>query len=241
MKKILIGLLLLIICSLQATAQTDYYYYYGGQKMPLTLNEDKVVVNVPKDCAIISERIRATVQVLATMNGQTKGLSFDILTISRSEYEKLSSKDFWMEDVKSVILTSYYFTEEGVEVFTSPFVHVKLKKAEDTDFLTPYVDKNKLRNLGSFSQYLPLWYVLVLTPESEKSPLQCANELQESGFFEYAEPDLVSLTIPDGIHAQGITTTTPEESSRIFDLQGRRLTGKPTKGVYIEDGRKKTK
>ena len=39
---------------------------------------------------------------------------------------------------------------------------------------------------------MPLWYFLHVTPESEKSPLQIANELHESGDFETSEPDLIS-------------------------------------------------
>ena len=39
---------------------------------------------------------------------------------------------------------------------------------------------------------MPLWYILHVTPESEKSPLQIANELHESGDFETSEPDLMS-------------------------------------------------
>ena len=45
----ILTLLLLIICSLHATAQTDYFYYYGSQKIPLYLNEDKVVVSYAKE------------------------------------------------------------------------------------------------------------------------------------------------------------------------------------------------
>lgn len=236
MKKILIGMLLLIICSLQATAQTDYYYYYGGQKMPLNLNENKVVVSIPKEREEISERVLLNAQVFDTIRDK----ELDIYVISRSDFESLISMDFWKEDSKSVIITSCYYTEKGVEVYESPHLDVRLKKEEDTDLLTSYAELYKLRIIRNLS-FMPLWYILSVTPDSEKSPTVCAAELQESGFFEYAVPDLVSPTIPDGIHAQGITTTTPEESSRIFDLQGRRLNGKPTKGVYIEDGRKKTK
>jgi hypothetical protein len=81
-------------------------------------------------------------------------------------------------------------------------------------------------------------YVLILTPETEKNSLDIANEMYVSGDFKSAEPTLSSPTIPDEIQVRHITSKTMKESSGIYDLQGRRLNGKPTKGVYIESGRK---
>ena len=164
------------------------YYYYNGKKIPLTLNEDRVVVSIPKDCDGISKRIRANVPVLSTIKDEV----FDCYIISRSDFEYLTTKDFWEEDAKSVVLTSSYYTEENKEVFETPYLNVELKKEEDAYLLDSYTEKYRLRNLGSFSQYLPKWYVLYVTPESDKSPLQCANELYESGDFAASVPDLTS-------------------------------------------------
>lgn len=168
--------------------EREYYYYYKGKKIPLTLNEDKVVVNIPKEHDGISKRIRANLPVLNTITDQV----FDSFIIPRSDFERLASQDFWKEDAKSVVLTSSYYTEDKTEVFETPYLNVKLKKEEDAGLLDAYAEKYGLRNLGSFSQSLPLWYVLYVTPQSEKSPLQCANELYESGEFASAVPDLSS-------------------------------------------------
>lgn len=37
----------------------------------------------------------------------------------------------------------------------------------------------------------------------------------------------------------GITVAPTEDTSKIYDLQGRRLTDKPASGVYIENGKKR--
>ena len=76
------------------------YYYYKGTKIPLTLNESKVCVNIPKECKGTSERVQANAKVLTTINDET----FDIFVISRSDFEKLTSLDSWEEDSKSMIL-----------------------------------------------------------------------------------------------------------------------------------------
>ena len=187
-KKFYLMLLLVISCSMHVMAQTDFYYY-NGKKIPLALNENKVVVSIPKDSVKTIESIRANVQVLFDI----KDVYFDVIVISRSDFNKLTSLDSWEENSKSVIITSCYFTEGNDAVCSSPYLNVKLKKKEDMALLNSYAERYRLRNFGSFSQNLPLWIILSLTPESEKSPLQCANELYESGYFEHSVPDLCSI------------------------------------------------
>ena len=49
----------------------------------------------------------------------------------------------------------------------------------------------------------------------------------------YSELDLTTTSMPNSC------ILTPDDSqSHLYDLQGRRLTGKPTKGLYIQNGRK---
>lgn len=230
----IMSLLVLVICSLYATAQTEFFYYYGGKKMPLYLNKNKVVLSVSKTCDAISERIRANVNVLATFRDS----ELNLFVISRSDYEKLTTMDSWEEDVKSVILTSCFYINEKkkAEVYESPYLNVKLKKEDDIDLLNSYVERYKLRFGGTC--LVPLWYTLLVTPDSGKGSLQCANELYKSGDFASATPDLAGSAYPDETQVQGITTTKKEKSSEIFDLQGRPVKDTSKRGVYVKDGRK---
>jgi hypothetical protein len=38
---------------------------------------------------------------------------------------------------------------------------------------------------------------------------------------------------------QGIKSNTPNSGGAIFDLQGRRLSATPAKGIYIQNGKKR--
>lgn len=182
-------ILFVISCSIHVLAQTDFYYY-KGKKMPLTLNENKVVISIPKTKAETSERIRAKVKILKNFNDET----LEMFVIHRSDYEKLTSLDFWKEDATSVVLTSSYYTEKHVEVYASPYLNIKLKKEEDVNLLVSFAEIYKLRIIKN-SPLMPLWYTLTVTPDSEKSPLQCANELFETGEFAASAPDLCSEII----------------------------------------------
>ena len=224
---------LFLSASVSEVKAQDYFYYYKGKKIPLTLNENRVIISVSKDCGETIERIRTNVQVLSTIKDET----LDIIIISRSNYEKLASQDFWEEDAKSVILTSSYFTEDNAEVFETPYLDIELKKKEDIDLLNSYVEKYKLRIAGK--SYSMPWYILAITPKSEKSSLQCANEIYESGDFAAAVADLASVDLTT---VRSITTT--QQPSPTYDLQGRKLSnskwsnGQIRKGIYIKDGRK---
>ena len=121
--------------------------------------------------------------------------SFDSNIILRSEYEKLTSLDFWAEDSKSVVLTSSYYTENGDEVFATPYLTVRLKKEEDIDLLTSYAERYKLSIVKNMPT-MPLWYILHVTPETEKSPMKCANELYESGDFAESIADFAFEVFP---------------------------------------------
>ena len=235
----ILTLLLLIICSLHATAQTEDFYYYSSGKIPLTLNENKIAINIPKENEAITERICKNVQILFKTEHEIRGVTyFDVIALTRSEYERLTSMDFWEEDAKSVILTNFFFTENNAEVMLNPILSVQLKKSEDTGLLATYVERYKIRNLGKIWQYLPLVYTMIVTPESVKSSLDIANEMHESGDFAWATPDFSEWTGPDETQVRGITNATLEKTSRLFDLLGRPVKDAPTHGIYVKDGRK---
>ena len=234
-RKYLLVLLLSITCPIRVAAQTDFYYY-KGEKIPLFLNEDKVVISNYKTDDDISQRILANVQALYT----TQDKVFDYVVVSRLDFNKLTSLDFWEEDAKSVMVSPCYFTEDNYELYLDPYISVKLKKEQDVDLLNAYAEENRLVNRGIVIPSMPLWYGLYVTPESGKNALECANELWESGDFASAQPDFFSggSLIPEGNTIQGITTATRETFPEIYDLQGRPVTTPPARGIYIKDGKK---
>lgn len=184
MRRIIIFLYLLVpMCLL---AQTDHYYY-KGKKIPLFVNENKVCVSIPKNHEKTSKKILANVKVLERINDE----SLDIFVVLRSELKKLISLDSWKEDAKSVILTHSYLTTDKIEVFSTPYLNVRLKKEQDIDLLTSYAEKYRLKVLKQNS-LMPLWHILAITPECDKSSLECANIIWESGKFAASIPDFCS-------------------------------------------------
>ena len=106
-------MLLSILCSISSMAQTDSYYYYRGTKIPLTLNEDKICVSIAKEHDMVSERIRANVQVLRTIENN----AIELFVISRSDFENLTSQEFWVEDAKSVHPVPHKIFDRNTDLF----------------------------------------------------------------------------------------------------------------------------
>ena len=184
--KIILVLLMAFAKSICAIGQTDYYYY-KGKKIPLFVNEDKVCISIPKVCEKASEIVLANVKDMERIMDET----FDLFVIPRPKYEELISLDTWKEAAKSALLTSSYRTAEKEEVFSTPYLNVRLKKEQDKDLLASYAEKYGLKIVKQ-DPFLPLWYILAVTLNCNKSAVECACELWESGMFAASVPDLAS-------------------------------------------------
>lgn len=234
-RKYLFSFLMLISCSIHTIAQS-HFYYYSGEKIPLTANENKVVVNIPYENEGTIERIRANTQILETIADE----NFYTIIISRSDFKMLTLQDFWEEDAKSVILTSSYLTENKDEIYSTPYLTVRLKTEKDIDLLTSYTEIYKIRIIRS-SPLMPLWYILSLTLESEKNTVDIANGLYETGKFASSEPDF-AYTFHNPTSVRSITGT--NVGNIVYDLQGRKVNSKfkdsqlKKKEIYIQNRKK---
>lgn len=207
-------LLFVISCPIHAMTQTDFYYY-NGKKMPLTLNENKVVISIPKDSVKTSERIRANVKAL----NKIKDEDFDIYVVHRSELERLASLDFWKKDSKNVLITPSYYTAYRTEVFASPYLNIRLKEEQDIGLLTSFAEQYGLKIIKQ-DPLMPLWYIIAITQDCGKNSLECANELWESGEFAASVPDLCSNDFTCSNELTGSNSSTRSNDPNFYDQWG---------------------
>lgn len=184
-KKYYLIILFVISCSIQTIAQTGYYY--KGKKIPLFMNDDKICVSIPKEDDNTCEIFLANVKVLEKIYDE----KYNIFVILRAEYENLSSSDSWRDNTKSVITTSVYNTINGTDVYSSPYINIRLKKEEDIDLLTSYTEQYGLEIVKQ-NPLMPLWFTLAMIQDNDKKAIDYANELWESGKFAASVPDLCS-------------------------------------------------
>lgn len=182
----LVIIIILCICSIHTIAQTDFYYY-KGEKIPLKENENKVCLSIPKDKDNLFEIIQANVKVQDKLNDDI----FDVLIIDCQDVEKLSSMDCWEKFSNNVLLTPCYNTANDQELYSTPYLNVRLKKESDLPLLESYAKRYGLKIVRQ-DPLMPLWYILSITDYHEINTLECANIIYESGVFAESIPDLSS-------------------------------------------------
>ena len=186
MKRILLIILTLLFCSIGIIAQTSYYYY-KGTKIPLVVNTDKVCINIPKNITRYCNALITNAKVL----DKIVDTDYEISIIQQSDIKILSSILKLKEKYSSVLVSQCFITQEGMEVYSTPYINIRLKQEEDINKLVSFADKYSLKILKQ-DTFLPLWYILSITPETGNTAVEIANRIWESGVFEASVPDLCS-------------------------------------------------
>ena len=189
-KKQFFIILLLISVHVRAFAQSPFFYYYKGSPIPLSLNENKVCVSFPNDKGIACNDILSNINVLDTIRDDF----FNISIIQQSDVDKLTASANRKKEFNSMLISPTFFTEEGNEVFLTPYLSVRLKREEDYNILLSYVEKYNLRIVKKNS-FLPLWYLLSISHATSMNTLDVANAIWESNLFAASVPDLSSVDL----------------------------------------------
>lgn len=189
-KKNFLMILLFILCPIGMNAQSNYYY--KGKKIPLIDNHNKVCVSVAKDRNDISDEILKNVKVIDRIADS----DYNISIIQQSDKRRLlaSSSLFLNDETKQILFSPCYKTLDGTEVFSTPYINVRLKKEQDINLLSAYAERYGLRIVKNDS-LMPLWYILSISSDTGKNTIEIANILWESGLFAASVPDLCSNDI----------------------------------------------
>ena len=171
-KYFLVIIIILCICSIHTIAQTDFYYY-KGEKIPLKENENKVCLSIPKDKDTLFEIIQANVKVQDKLNDDI----FDVLIIDCQYVEMLSSMDCWEKFSNNVLLTPCYNTANDQELYSTPYLNVRLKKESDLPLLESYAKRYGLKIVRQ-DPLMPLWYILSITDYHEINTLEGSRSVR---------------------------------------------------------------
>lgn len=85
----------------------------------------------------------------------------------------------------------YINSKTGKEIGISHLFYVKLKSKDDENILIKMAEKYNVEIIG-YNEYMPLWYTLSCTNESQGNALKMANLFYESGFFQTSEPNFMN-------------------------------------------------
>ncbi len=224
--------LLLFFC-LTATGQSQppYYYYYKDAQTPLELNPEYVY--------LVAHPIISSKEQLALYLGQQVEITkFGESNVGRTLHTKAGTatqaSEYWAE-VKldkrlpyseqlnqlrqnaSVELAAPYFKNKTTDkIGLSNYFYVKLKNENDLALLKETAQSAQVQLVGQ-NKFMPLWYTLKCTGNSEYNALQAANFFYETGRFAAAEPDLMVDDLLNAASTNG-GTANPATTNAWFDL-----------------------
>ncbi|WP_052102402.1 S8 family peptidase [Porphyromonas gingivicanis] len=186
-RKIVLSLLLsfFVVCGLFGQ---DLFYYHGNKKVSLDLVADKATVITPKG-AILPQ---TSPLLVFRLKGEERPLYN--LFVYQSEDSHSDSQVSLLKSLQSkfsqpgVLVMPCYKDTSGLELLSTTDINVKLKKASDISSLKRYAQEHALEIVQQ-DPFMPLWYVVAITPASGGNVLEVANRMYETGLFASVAPD----------------------------------------------------
>lgn len=185
----------------------DYYYYSGGKKHSIMLNTDYVFVTSEEQLSLQPLRLLRSYKVSDSKGDNASTISTRTGVVDKHwveiELQERISEDQYMENLqqlrqmnRDIVVSPYFKTASSKKIGLSNYFYVKLKELKDSVALKEMAIETKAKVVGADS-YMPLWYVVSVTPESGKNALEMANSYYESKKFQYAEPDFMEDNLID--------------------------------------------
>ncbi|MDR0733980.1 MAG: S8 family serine peptidase [Dysgonamonadaceae bacterium] len=173
------------------------YYYYNGEKQYFNLDKSRLFVSVAD-----------TSQLNEVLDIQKAKFKRDI-PVNR-QVRKEYSKRYWMElslpdslsenqyqskialikQNNNAVIAPYFVNRSGKKTGLSNFLYVKLKTLNDTIILKQQA-LNYSATIVCQDEFMPLWFVVSVTPASNYNAMELANVFYESDLFQSAEPDFI--------------------------------------------------
>ena len=161
----------------------DAFYYFGTEKIPLTQAPGKIVVRTS-----LSENVPTVhggMRVTNTISDSRQRLMVCETDAMNESVRKVAVAEL---SVHGAVCMPCYNDAQGLELWPTGYVSVKLKSASDISSLQSAAKKYGLDILEQ-DQFMPLWYLLQCGKNTGISPIDAANSLQESGDFAAASPN----------------------------------------------------
>jgi len=186
-------LLLLFAAGCEKENDQDFYMYLGdGQKRTYEISATKMLI---KSETLNTESIKDAIQ--RTHPGNVKNVYDLINELTMVEMQNTSKEELlkllkqWNNRKDVIYASPILLDETGREVggFTNQ-VLVRLKSNINYSMLQKKAAVYNIKTIKPFN-FDDMAYILTLSKNAQKNAMQVANELYETGLFEYAEPNLI--------------------------------------------------
>jgi subtilisin family serine protease len=193
MKKVIISTLLSFI-AVYLSGQ-DFSMYLKGNKISYELSTKKMLIRSDKlDERSIKNALQNTV---AGSLENIERIFDDVFLIemqnaSKENLQKLRQQWSYREDV--IYITPVFVDERGIEGggYTNEVI-VRLKPKDDYSVLEKFVEIYSIKEIIKLGDFDEFTYILNIPNNAHKDAMHISNELYETGMFEYAHPNIITL------------------------------------------------
>ncbi len=168
MNKLFSIIILSLFVCINSHAENHYYYYYG-EKVPLTVDESHVVAITPK-------------QEGADVNAALSSSDFITVSDSRSDIKVYNSAVARKVVTESSCFHECYTSSKNEMIIPNGYIYIKLKQSSDISLIHSLSEKYHYQLIEQ-NDFMPLWYTVMVRPESGASSVSIANQLYETGLF----------------------------------------------------------
>ena len=167
----------ILICCLfiSNSVLAEYYYYYKGQKIPLVINSDSVVVYT-RNASLVS----GFSEILPSM-------------VAKNKVSQLLTQG------NAMISSIEYVIGDTITRKMSNCFYVKLYQSSDSTILRELVDKTHTILLGEVP-YMNNWYKIMVANSTINNSLEMSNYFYETGLFADIDPGFVFEFAPNCVN-----------------------------------------
>lgn len=191
--KTITHILLLALWTSVSFAQS--YYYYKGEKIPLKVSTDKIIIKFKKEIPFETKRkaisITSKIKPIPEKQAYRNNLVFAGLVESTTENELNQIITELNKNKKIEYANPYFLYSDSFEIgLTNQFI-VKLQETTTYSELEELV-KSTQTTLDRQDKYDKSIYIISTTKKSTGNALEIANYFYETGKFEFSEPNFIS-------------------------------------------------
>lgn len=191
MKRIF-SIIIFLMLTLNGFSQDTDYYYYKSKKVSLYKSNSRHYVLTNKSENEMTLKLSEDNFILEKMYPNKVRNSFSNNKENKNDgnWAVVKGSSNLKENDWVTYSAPFYYTDDQIEVGLSHLFYVKLKKEQDLAILNELAKTKNVEILGQ-NDFMPLWFTLACSKESDGNTLQMANYFFETGKFAASEPDFL--------------------------------------------------
>lgn len=180
----------MIISTNLIMSQNDSYYWYKNKKLSLEEIDSKkfVIFELERNDSVNIQKLFSDKNIAVrdmSAKENVDGIPKKWAVVDKTTFENLKQKK-----LKICYEGSFFRNPRNIEAGLTNVFYIKLNNEDDRDLLESLAKENKVKIIDR-NKFMPLWFTLSCSEESNGNALVMANKFYESKLFAASEPEFM--------------------------------------------------